>query len=113
MVAADGPWSTKLLPIAKTRPFNQTMEALYELLSPVCCSLDIWETTYLYPVKGVGAIIDLMKATSLAPFLRPLSESLRRAFHERYEAELTRAYQTQRDGNALLRFPRIFVLARR
>ena len=64
MVAADGPWAKKLLPVAKTRPFNEMMEGLYALLSPVCASVDIWETIYLYALKGVGAIIDLMKATS-------------------------------------------------
>ena len=26
MIAADGPWAKTLLPIAKTRPFNETME---------------------------------------------------------------------------------------
>jgi trans-aconitate 2-methyltransferase len=68
MVAADGPWAKKLLPVAKTRPFNEMMEGVYGLLCPVCVSVEIWKTTYLYPVKGIGAIIDLMKATSLAPF---------------------------------------------
>ena len=29
MIAADGPWAGKLLPIAKTRPFNESMEHLY------------------------------------------------------------------------------------
>ena len=113
MVAADGPWAKKLLPVAKTRPFNEMMEGLYALLSPVCASVDIWETIYLYALKGVGAIIDLMKATSLAPFLRPLDEASRRRFLDRYVTELARAYPVQPDGTVLLRFPRIFVLARR
>lgn len=43
MIAADGPWAKTLLPIAKTRPFNETMEGLYALLSPVCAAVDIWE----------------------------------------------------------------------
>ena len=94
MVAADGPWSKKLLPIAKTRPFNETMEGLYALLSLVCASVDIWETTYLYAVNGVEAIVDLMKAHSLAPFVRPLDESSRRRFLDRYVTELARAYPT-------------------
>ena len=113
MVAADGPWATKLSPVAKRRPFNEIMEGLYARLSPVCASVDIWETTYLYALKGVGAIIDLMKATSLAPFLRPLNETSRRRFLDRYAIELVRAYPAQPDGKVLLRFPRNFMLARR
>ena len=113
MVAADGPWATKLSPVVKRRPFNEMMEGLYARLSLVCASVDIWETTYLYALKGVGAIIDLMKATSLAPFLRPLDETSRRRSLDRYGIELARAYPAQPDGKVLLRFPRIFVLARR
>ena len=52
MVAADGPWATKLLPVAKTRPFNEMMEGLYALLCPICASVEIWETTYLYALGG-------------------------------------------------------------
>jgi trans-aconitate 2-methyltransferase len=113
MVAADGPWAKKLLPVAKTRPFNQMMEGLYALLSRACASVDIWETTYLYALEGVGAIIDLMKATSLAPFLRPLDETSRGRFLDRYASALARAYPAQPDGKVLLRLPRIFVVARR
>ena len=29
MLAADGPWAKQLLPIAKSRPFNETVEGLY------------------------------------------------------------------------------------
>jgi len=47
MMAADGPWAKRLLPIAKTRPFNESMEDLHALLSSMCASVDIWETTYL------------------------------------------------------------------
>jgi trans-aconitate 2-methyltransferase len=113
MVAADGPWSKRLLPVAKTRPFNETMEALYELLNPVYASVDIWESTYLCPLSTVSEIVDFMKPASLAPFLRPLDEGLRRAFLDRYLIELAEAYPARRDGSVLFRFPRIFVLAKR
>ena len=113
MIAADGPWSKKLLPVAKTRPFNQTMEGLYALLSPVCASVDIWETTYMLAMNGIGAIVDLMRAGSLAPFFAPLDEAAQRKFLDRYSSELTRAYPAQPDGKVLLRFPRMFFVAQR
>lgn len=43
----------------------------------------------------------------------PLDEASRRRFLDRYVTELARAYPAQPDGKVLLRFPRIFVLARR
>jgi trans-aconitate 2-methyltransferase len=111
MIAADGPWVKTLLPIAKTRPFNETMEGLHALLNPICAALDIWESTYLHAMAGVAAIVEWMEATSLAPFLAPLNEADRRRFLDRYAAELRQAYPALPDGAVLFRSRRLFVLA--
>ena len=111
MIAAEGPWANKLLPIAKTRPFNQTMESLHALLSPMSASVDIWETTYLHVMTSVAAIVEWMKTTSLAPFLAPLDPADRRKFLARYTAESSEAYPAEPDGAVLLRLGRLFVLA--
>ena len=113
MIAADGPWAKKLLPIAKTRPFNESMEGLYALLGSMCASVDVWETTYLYALNGVASIVELMKATSLVPFLEPLDDKSREEFLDRYARELGRVYPAQPDGKVLARFPTISVLAQR
>jgi trans-aconitate 2-methyltransferase len=111
MIAADGPWARKLLPIAKTRPFNESMEGLHALLSPISASLDIWEATYLHVMPSVAAIVELMEATRLAPFLAPLDPADRREFLARYAAELKEAYPAEPDGSVLLRLRRLFVVA--
>jgi trans-aconitate 2-methyltransferase len=112
MIAADGPWAGKLLPIAKTRPFNESMEHLYALLSPIVVSLDIWEATYLHVMNDIAAIVELMEGTRLAPFLAPLGRADRRKFLARYAAELEEAYPALPDGAVLLRIRRLFVVAR-
>jgi trans-aconitate 2-methyltransferase len=111
MIAADGPWAKTLLPIAKTRPFNETMEGLYALLSPICAAVDIWEATYLHAMESVAAIVEWMEATRLAPFLTALDEADRRKFLDRYAAELSEAYPALPNGLVLLRSRRLFVLA--
>jgi trans-aconitate 2-methyltransferase len=111
MIAADGPWAGKLLPIAKTRPFNESMENLYALLSPIVASLDIWEATYLHVMSDIAAIVELMEATRLAPFLSPLGPADRRTFLARYAAGLEEAYPALPDGGVLLRIRRLFVVA--
>jgi trans-aconitate 2-methyltransferase len=111
MIAADGPWTKTLLPIAKTRPFNETMEALYALLTPICAAIDIWEATYLHDMASIAAVVEWMKTTSLAPFLAALDESDRREFLDRYASELREAYPTLPDGGVLLRSRRLFILA--
>jgi trans-aconitate 2-methyltransferase len=111
MIATDGPWARKLLPIAKTRPFNESMESLYSLLRPTSASVDIWEATYLHVMSNVASIVELMEMTRLAPFLAPLDAADRRKFLARYAAELKEAYPAQPDGSVLLRFRRLFVVA--
>ena len=111
MIAADGPWARRLLPIAKTRPFNESMEGLHALLNPIAATLDIWEATYLHVMSNVAAIVELMEATSLAPFLAPLDPADRREFLARYAAELEEAYPAQPDGSVLQRLRRLFVVA--
>ena len=111
MIAADGPWARTLLPIAKTRPFNETMEGLYVLLSPICAAIDIWEATYLHALPDIAAIVEWMEPTRLAPFLAALDEADRREFLDRYAAELSEAYPALPSGGVLLRSRRLFILA--
>ena len=99
------------VPIAKTRPFNETMEGLYALLSPICAVVDIWEATYLHEMASVAAIVEWMETTRLAPFLTALEKSDRREFLNRYAAELHEAYPTLPDGGVLLRSRQLFILA--
>ena len=99
------------VPIAKTRPFNETMEGLYALLSPLCTVVDIWEATYLHVMESVAAIVAWMEATRLAPFLSVLNEVDRRNFLDRYAAELNEAYPALPDGEVLIRSRQLFVLA--
>jgi trans-aconitate 2-methyltransferase len=111
MIAADGPWAKTLVPIAKTRPCNETMEGLYALLSATCAAVDIWEATYLRAMESVAAIVEWMEATRLAPFLSVLDEGDRRKFLARYAAELQEAYPSLPNGGVLLRSRQLFVLA--
>jgi trans-aconitate 2-methyltransferase len=113
MIAADGPWAKTLVPIAKTRPFNETMEGLYAVLSPICSVVDIWEATYLHAMDSIAAIVEWMKVTRLAPFLSVLNEADRCKFLDRYAAELNEAYPALPNGGVLLRSRQLFALAQR
>src|SRR5271165_7616504 len=44
MVAAEGPWSSRLLPTAKTQPLIAAYEDYYEWLRPVVAHVDMWMT---------------------------------------------------------------------
>ena len=113
LVAVDGPWAKALIPVAKTRPFNVTLEDLDALLRPLCESVEFWQTTYVHYVKGAEGIIESMKDTSLPPFLEPLDPDMRQGLLQRFARELAEVYRPRPDGKVLLRLPRISLIARR
>jgi trans-aconitate 2-methyltransferase len=113
MVAADGPWADRLVPIAKTRMLVGPVESYYELLKDCCAQLDIWRTTYVHPLKGVDDIVRWFQGSALQPFLDALDDDEQRAFLSRYRNELAEAYPLQSDGRVLLHYPRLFIVLRK
>ncbi|MBA1839465.1 trans-aconitate 2-methyltransferase, partial [Escherichia coli] len=59
------------------------------------------------------AIIDWVTATGLRPWLQDLSESEQQHFLTRYHQMLEEQYPLQENGQILLAFPRLFIVARR
>jgi trans-aconitate 2-methyltransferase len=113
MVAADGPWADRLVPIAKTRAVIGDMDYYYRLLTPFSSFFEIWQTTYVHPLDGPQGVVDWFEGSGLRPFLQPLSPGERQAFLARYKRELAAAYSVQPDGKVLLRYPRLFFVAQR
>jgi len=113
LVAADGPWADRLVPIAKTRAVIATHVDYYNWLNPLSAALDIWQSTYVHPMVGVGAVVDWFRGSALRPFLNPLDSCEREEFIERYMRELATAYGVEQGGPLLFLYPRLFVHARK
>jgi trans-aconitate 2-methyltransferase len=113
MVAAEGPWADRLVPIAKTRAVIGSHADYYRWLRPLCAGVEIWQTTYVHPFDGVCAVVDWFRGSALRPFLDPLDEAEREQFLARYMRELTDAYPIEPDGRVLFLYPRLFVVARK
>ena len=113
MVAAEGPWSSRLVPIAKTQPLIASFEDYYEWLRPVASRIDMWMTTYVHTFDGPEGIADWFAGSALQPFLERLSDDERCAFLARYRDGLRTAYPAQSDGRVLLTYPRLFIVATR
>jgi len=108
MLAADGPWARRLVPIAKGRPMIGPPDEYYELLAPLCRELDIWQTNYLHSLNGPDDVVSWFEGSELNPFLEPLSPEERADFLSRYRAELAADYPRQANGKVLFRYPRLF-----
>jgi trans-aconitate 2-methyltransferase len=113
MVAADGPWADRLVPIAKTRAIIATHSDYYRWLKPLGARVDIWQTTYVHPLSGIGAVVDWFRGSGLRPYLNLLDECEREEFITRYTAELSDAYPLEPDGKLLFLYPRLFIAARK
>jgi len=111
-IAADGPWAGKLAAIATARSALASADRYYELLRAAGCKADIWRTTYYHALSGgAGAVVDWFKGSGLRPFLAPLDGDERAAFLARYQSAVASAYPAMTDGNVLLPFPRLFIVA--
>ena len=113
MIAADGPWSKRLAPIAETRAVIGTHVDYYNWLKPLSDRLDIWETTYVHPLSGVDAVVDWFRSGALRPFLDPLDPREREEFLDRYQRDLADAYDVDPEGGLLFLYPRLFMYARK
>ena len=111
MVAAEGPWSSRLVPIAKTQPLIGSFEDYYEWLSPLAARIDLWLTTYVHALDGVEGIADWFAGSTLQPFLERLGDDDRCEFLAAYRKGLRQAYPARSDGKVLLAYPRLFIVA--
>ncbi len=110
-VAASGAWASKLGHVREASVLS--VEAYYDILSPLVRSVDLWETTYLHVLEGDDPVFDWVSATGLRPFVQALAGSEREAFSEIYRARLREAYPKRADGKTLFAFQRLFAVALR
>ncbi len=108
MVAADGPWSRRLVPVAKSLTVIGQADEYYDLFAPLCRSIDIWRTVYIHPLDGPQGVVEWFEGSGLRPFLDLLSPEETSDFLSSYRERLAQAYPRQPNGKVLLRYPRLF-----
>jgi trans-aconitate 2-methyltransferase len=108
MVAADGPWADRLVPVAKSLTVIGQPDEYYDLFAPLCRSVDIWQTVYIHPLDGPDGVVEWFEGSGLRPFLDLLTPDESADFLSRYRERLAQAYPRQPNGKVLLRYPRLF-----
>lgn len=89
------------------------VHAYYDILTEAGCEVDIWRTTYFHKMASHQAMIDWVSATGLRPWLQDLNESEQKNYLKRYHQLLEAQYPLQENGQILLAFPRLFIVAKR
>ncbi len=109
--AAAGPWKAAFEGNSKRRPPLPSPLTYFERLSPKSASVDVWHTIYNHPMRNAEAIVEWVKGTGVRPYLEAAGEENRAAFLADYLQRIDAAYPPTADGQRLLRFPRLFVVA--
>jgi len=112
-LAARTPWNAFLGDADQVRTQLLSIHGYYDLLVKEAARVDVWHTIYQHPMASAAAIVEWLRATGLRPFLEPLSEELRATFLAEYERRIAAAYEPRADGQRLLAFPRLFIVAQR
>ena len=107
--AENGPWAATLAKVG--RDTFQTVQEIYDQLKPVSSRVDIFHTSYYHNLESHEAIIEWVKGTGLRPYLDLLGPEERNGFLQEYLKRLQAAYPVSVDGQVLLRYPRLFVVA--
>lgn len=111
--ASERPWAAFIASTSTTRTGLLSAVAYYDLLAVRSRSLELWHTTYRHPMASAAAIVSWVRSTGLRPFVEALPEEYRGSFLARYEALIAAAYPPRADGQCLLSFPRLFMVAQR
>jgi trans-aconitate 2-methyltransferase len=112
-LADRAPWNAFLGDADQVRTQLLSIQGYYDLLVTEAARVDVWHTIYQHPMASAAAILEWLRATGLRPFLEPLSEHLRATFLAEYEPRIDAAYPPRADGQRLLAFPRMFIVAQR
>jgi trans-aconitate 2-methyltransferase len=112
-VAVEGPWSSRLLPIVKAQPLVAAFENYYDWLRPAASRIEMWRTIYLHAFDGPQIVADFFASSALQPFLERLDDDERQAFMTRYRDRIKDTYPARSDGQFLIAYPRLFIVATR
>lgn len=105
-------WRSITAPVLRQGDVSSPAEYL-DLLAPLGCAVDAWETTYEQVLPGHDAVLEWMKGTGLRPVLAALADDAERAaFLADYGPLLSAAYPARPYGT-VYSFRRVFVVARR
>ncbi len=106
----SGPWRQALEPHLREQPVMES-SAYFDLLSPLCSRIDMWETTYFHVLAGEDPVVEWTKGSILTPILGVLPGGEQERFLKEYRRRVSKAYPVRADGKTVLPFRRLFIMA--
>jgi len=112
-IAREPRWSGLIGKGAADEIKIENIPTYYDLLTNDAVFVDAWLSVYQHPMASAKAIVDWFRTTGLRPYVESLTEAQRTDFLAAYEKKMAAAYPERADGQVLLPFPRLFVVAQR
>jgi trans-aconitate 2-methyltransferase len=109
-LAADPRWRDRLASRVRVDPVASA-ESYYELLSPICRWVEVWETEYLHVLGGEDPVVDWLRGTLLVPLLEPLDGAERTVLLAELSDRVSSVHPRRSDGTTLYPFRRMFLVA--
>ena len=110
-VSASEKWREKF---PNPRIFFTLSEGEYfDILSDLTSDFEMWKTIYFHRMPSYDSIIEWYKSTGLKPYLDVLSDADKADFTSEVKRGVEKAYPTQKNGEIIFRFPRLFFIAKR
>lgn len=85
----------------------------YDVLSECTSDFSVWETIYYHNMPSFDALIEWVKGTRLRPYLEALQPDKAIMFENVIKERVKQEYNKMKDGNIILRFKRLFFIARK
>lgn len=86
----------------------------YDILARFFTKIEMWETFYLHEMESHEAIIDMVKSAGMKPYMDALlDENEKENFAQEILSQIKLKYPTQKNGNVLFPFKRLFFVGYR
>jgi len=89
------------------------LEAYYDLLAPEAAQVELWHTIYQHRMPSAAAIVEWVSSTGLRPFVDRLPAADQPGYLAEYQRRIDQHYPARADGQRLLAFPRLFLVAQK
>lgn len=100
--------------LSSIRNFHNLLpEEYYDLLGSLSQDFSIWETTYYHTVSSSDGVIEWYKGSGLAPYLDKLNADEKQEFLAELKVLCKQNYPERKNGNIILKMPRMFFVAKK
>ena len=100
--------------LSSIRNFHNLLpEEYYDLLGGLSQDFSIWETTYYHTVSSSDGVIEWYKGSGLMPYLDKLNDDEKQEFLAELKVLCNQNYPERKNGNVILKMPRMFFIAKK